>query len=677
MQLRNQRWPEILKWTAVLIAATGLGLAPAPRRPLVPALTRRQRIRLALDRLTWGPRPGDIRRVEALGLQKWIALELHPGRIRQNPRLRRQLRLLTTLRMSPRQLLRRYPPPQFIKQMALGRRPLPSDPAVRARVQVQIARLRRQIAQKNLSPAAIQAARKLRLLRRGRRLRALLGSQFAALTHAPWPRRAAVYEQLPAPVRRKVIALLPRGQALQLALWLPLPQSRAIEQLKAPMMVPVTDLQQAKMLRAIYGTRQLQDVLTDFWFNHFNVYLYKGADRYFTTQYAEQVIRPHVLGHFYTLLLATAKSPAMLFYLDNWRSVAPGAGARLAAFRARMQARRRAHMARMGIMAGFLPASRPAPRRKVNPPGINENYGRELMELHTLGVNGGYTQRDVDQVALCLTGWTIRTPFRNPAFFFAPRLHARRPKTVLGRPIDAGGEQDGIAVLKLLANNPATARHISYELAQRFVSDHPPHALVDRMVAVWLRSHGDLRQVMAAMIAAPQFWSPRYAGDKFKAPLQMVASAVRAVQARVYNPEHLVQVVAQMGEPLYLDLTPNGYSTRNPDWISSTGLVDRMNFALALGAGWVPGLRMTMPVLPSAAEASRAAALIALAHVLEQPAPAPAVEKNMLVSLRRLPRPAGAGWRSFASSRPLSGFSPAQEKLSLGLLLGAPGFQHY
>ncbi len=673
MQRRNHRWTKVSRWAAVWIAAAGLGLAPAPRRSSVPALTRRQRIRLALDRLTWGPRPGDIRRVEALGLRKWITLELHPGRIRQNPRLLRQLRYLTTLRMTPRQLLRRYPPPQFIKQMALGRRPLPTDPAVRARVQVQIARLRRQMAQKNLSPEAMQAARKLRMSRRKRRLRALLGPQFAALTHAPWPRRAAAYQQLSAPVQQKVIALLPRGQALQLALWLPLPQARAIEQIQAPMMVPVTDLQQAKMLRAIESTRQLQDVLTDFWFNHFNVYFYKGADRYFTTQYAEQVIRPYVLGHFYHLLLATAQSPAMLFYLDNWRSVAPGAGARLAAYRARMQARRRARMARMG----FLPATRRAPQRKVNPPGINENYGRELMELHTLGVNGGYTQRDVDQVALCLTGWTIRMPFRKPAFFFAPRLHSQRPKTVLGRRIDAGGKQDGIAVLKLLANSPATARHISDELAQRFVSDHPPQALVNRMVAVWLRSHGDLRQVMAAMIASPQFWSPRYAGDKFKAPLQMVASAARAVHARVYNPEHLVQVVAQMGEPLYLDLTPNGYSNRNPDWISSTGLVDRMNFSLALGAGWVPGMRISMPALPAAAASSRTDALIALAHAIGQPAPAPAVEKTMLANLRRLPHPAAGGWRSFGATSAQAGLSPAQEKLALGLLLGAPGFQHY
>lgn len=677
MQTRNQHWPGIFKLTAVWVAAAGLGLAPAPRRAMVPALSRRQRIRLALDRLTWGPRPGDIRRVEALGLRQWIDLELHPHRIRQNPRLKRQLRVLTTLRMSPRQLLRRYPPPQFIKQMALGRRPLPFDPAVRARVQIQIARLRRQMAEKNLSPSAIQAARKLRQRRRRRKLRALLGPQFTALTHAPWPRRAAAYEQLSAANQRKVIARLPRGQALQLALWLPLPQARAIEQSKAPMMVPVTDLQQAKMLRAIESTRQLQDVLTDFWFNHFNVYLYKGADRYFTTQYAERVIRPHVLGHFYTLLLATAKSPAMLFYLDNWRSVAPGAGARLAAFRARMQARRRARLARLDMMAGFAPAARRAPRRKINPPGINENYGRELMELHTLGVNGGYTQRDVDQVALCLTGWTIRTPFRNPAFFFAPRLHAQRTETVLGQPIDAHGEQAGIAVLKLLAYSPATARHISYELAQRFVSDHPPQALVNQMVAVWLRSHGDLRQVMAAMIASPQFWSPRYAGDKFKAPLQMTASAVRAVQARVYNPEHLVQVVAQMGEPLYLDLPPNGYSNRNPDWVSSTGLVDRMNFALALGAGWAPGLRVTLPALPDPAGTSRAATLISLAHAMEQPAPAPAVEQTMLASMRRLPHPAAAEWRSFSSSPTPAGLSPAQEKLALGLLLGAPGFQHY
>lgn len=330
----------------------------------------------------------------------------------------------------------------------------------------------------------------------------------------------------------------------------------------------VTDLEQAKLLRAVYSERQLQEVLVDVWFNHFNVFAGKGATRDYLTEYERDVIRPRVLGRFRDLLGATAASPAMLFYLDNWQNVDPAASSRLRAGRRRLQ----------------RPSDAPAPP----PRGLNENYARELMELHTLGVAGGYTQQDVVEVARAFTGWTMR-PREGSGFVFAPLLHVSGPKLVLGHRIDAGGRRDGEQVLDILAAHPSTARHIATMLVTRFVSDTPPPALVDRVARRFLDTGGDLREVTRAVLTSPEFFDPAHRGAKVKTPFEFVVSALRVADAEVTMPLPLVRTLREMGMPPYFCQPPTGYATDAATWLSPGALVERMNFAAALGANRLRG----------------------------------------------------------------------------------------
>ena len=278
-------------------------------------------------------------------------------------------------------------------------------------------------------------------------------------------------------------------------------------------------------------------------------------------------IRPHVLGKFRDLLEATAKSPAMLFYLDNWQSVGPNAPQ---ALRGGPNAQRR---------------------------GLNENYGRELLELHTLGVDGGYTQKDVTEVARCFTGWTIDRPQFGGAYRFAPRLHDNGEKVVLGVKIPAGGgEKDGEKVLDIVAHHPATAHFIAKKLAQRFVADDPPAELVERMAQTFLKTDGDLRAVMQTMLDSKEFWSEGAYRSKIKSPLEVVVSAVRTSNANVDFATALVNQVAQLGEPLYRKTEPTGYSNSSREWMNTAGLMARMNFAVQLAGNKVPGVMLEKPL---------------------------------------------------------------------------------
>jgi len=305
-------------------------------------------------------------------------------------------------------------------------------------------------------------------------------------------------------------------------------------------------LAELAVVRATISERQLYEVMVDFWTNHFNVFLGKGADRFLLPDYVEHVIRPHALGRFEDLLIATAESPAMLFYLDNWESVALG---------------------------------------------LNENYARELLELHTLGVDGGYTQQDVINVARIFTGWSIKRPRQGGDFEFHEWTHDEGEKQVLGVRFQAShGMDEGIRLLKLLANQPATMHHVSQQLCERFVSDDPPDGCVDDAVAAWRRSGGDLRQVLRAIFTSPDFWAPRTLGGKIKTPLEFVVSAARAVGADPDTNPRLAQLVARLGEPLYLHVAPDGYPEKQDAWVNSGALLDRMNAAVALAAGNVPGL---------------------------------------------------------------------------------------
>ncbi|MCC7127057.1 MAG: DUF1800 domain-containing protein [Acidobacteria bacterium] len=335
----------------------------------------------------------------------------------------------------------------------------------------------------------------------------------------------------------------------------------------------IEDLETARLLRAVSSERQLEEVLVDFWFNHFNVFAGKGPTRAYVTAFERDAIRPHVLGNFREMLEAVATSPAMLFYLDNWMN---GRGPQAAA----------------GAQRGR---------------GINENYARELLELHTLGVDGGYTQADVANVARAFTGWTMR-PREDARFRFAPAMHDRDAKVVLGHRLAAGrGIEDGRQVLDILAAHPSTARFIATRLTQKFVSDTPPPALIDRVAARFTATHGDLREVTRAVLLSPEFRAPAAYRAKVKTPLEFIASALRATGAQVTAVPALTRTLRDLGQPLYFCQPPTGYDETATTWVSSGALIARMNFAVDLANGRVRDV--TLPSSPPTADDVIVAAL--------------------------------------------------------------------
>ena len=505
-----------------------------------------QKAEQAINRLTFGPRSGDIQQVQTLGIKKWIDLQLHPQRIPENPVLAAKLRPLDTLGMSTAKMLQSYPSPQLVKEMVAGKLPFPDDPDKRMMVDRLAARLQGKTEQDGGQPhapelAALIAPEQLRQLRAGTPQQKLdLFSSFSP------DRQDELLESMGQGLRMQLFAAA--GPGLR----------RRIQSANGPQSVVAQDLIEAKLLRAVYSNRQLEEVLADFWYNHFNVFIEKGADRFMVTAYERDAIRPHVLGKFEDLLRATAQSPAMLFYLDNWESV----GAQSTAGKRRRR-------------------------------GLNENYGRELLELHTLGVDGGYTQKDVTEVARCFTGWTIKQPQRVAEFEFNPKMHDEGEKTVLGVRIPAGGGiDDGFKVLHVLAHHPSTARFISRQLATRFVADDPPATLVNRMAATFLKKDGDLRAVLKTMFDSPEFWSRGAYRSKMKSPLEMVASSLRAFNADVDFTFGLNNQLNQLGEPLYRKAEPTGYSNSGQEWLNSAGLLARMNFSVALVNNKVAGVKV-------------------------------------------------------------------------------------
>jgi uncharacterized protein (DUF1800 family) len=340
--------------------------------------------------------------------------------------------------------------------------------------------------------------------------------------------------------------------------------------LENPERTTAEELFAQRLTRDIYANAQLQEVMTDFWLNHFNVYLRKNEQMpYYLVSFERDVIRPRALGKFEDLLEAVAHSPAMMLYLDNAESMGPDSPA---AQRAKIAA-----------------ARRPDAKKKADA-GLNENYARELMELHTLGVNGGYTQADVTQVARVLTGWTVDRPQFGGDFVFAPQRHEGGTKTVLGTKIKENGEMEGRELLHMLAMRPATAQFLSRKLAIRFVSDDPPKALVDRMAKSYLQSGGDIPTVLKTLFHSPEFWAASDFRAKVKTPLEFVVSAARASNANIQNFQSLTNALRQMGMPLYGCMPPTGYKWDASDWVSTGALVDRMNFALSLAANRLPGI---------------------------------------------------------------------------------------
>jgi uncharacterized protein (DUF1800 family) len=451
-------------------------------------LSEDEAITHALNRLGYGPRPGDLAHIRKIGLETWIAQQLHPEQI-DDRALEARLAEYATLSLSPAALLAEYPRPEA-------------------------------------------AAKKMGIT---------IEEYNKRLEAARHPAQG----ERPAPDRR--------------------PGAIADE------------LIQAKLLRAVYSERQLQEQLADFWFNHFNVYLYKDQEIYLVSSYEREALRPHLLGKFRDLLEATAKSPAMLIYLDNSSSADPAAFERLR----HATAQQKAAWKNLPPIGGKR--------------GLNENYGRELMELHTLGVDGGYTQQDVIEVAKCFTGWTVRQPQVTAEFYFDARIHDPGEKRVLGKKIKGGGEKDGQQVLDLLVRNPATAKHISYQLAEHFVSDQPPDALVARMAKAFRKSGGDIREVLRTMIYSPEFWSRSSYEAKIKTPFELVASAARAVGADVDSPAPLVNWVSRIGEPLYQCLPPTGYKDNAATWVNTGALLNRLNFAIALASNRIRGTQVDLP----------------------------------------------------------------------------------
>jgi uncharacterized protein (DUF1800 family) len=524
----------------------------------VTELTTDEAIQHALNRLAYGPRPGDVERVKQMGLAKWIDLQLNPKEI-DDKAVEARLNIYPTLRMTTAQLLAEYPnPKQPAKQAEQAKQPPTQE----------------QIAQKQADDAITAMARGMDAGNGGGNEAAENNGTMAS---------AGTSAETPSPMKLNPADKGAGGKKDVLGVD-PNAVPRAIsDDSKRPQRV-VEELAMAKMTRAIYSDRQLQQVMDDFWLNHFNVFAGKGEVKWYLTSYERDVIQPNALGKFKELLTGTAKSPAMLFYLDNFLSADPNAAQRLAMERAMRQQRR-----------GYPP--RPQQAQKKQQRGLNENYGRELMELHTLGVDGGYTQKDVTEVARCFTGWTIERPREVAQFKFDEKVHDPDPKVVLGKKIHAGGMKDGEEVIDLLSKNPNTAKFISTKLARRFVSDTPPPELVDRMAKSFQKSSGDIREVMRAMIYSPEFWSRDAYRAKVKTPYELVVSSVRALGTDVDTPMPLVQWVGRIGEPLYQCQPPTGYSDKAATWVNSGALLNRLNFSLALAGNKVRGSRSDVAAL--------------------------------------------------------------------------------
>jgi uncharacterized protein (DUF1800 family) len=544
------------------------------------ALSEDEAVLQALNRLGFGPRPGDLERVKELGLQKWIDQQLHPESI-DDSALDARLERFPTLKMSSAKLLDEFPEPQLAaRRQGITVEEYRKEQQEQMRLAIQSSMQgETQSDPQSVSQGSAQS-----------------DLQMADALHMP-NFEAMDNDLNPNPPKGK-------GQGKGQGAF----SNRMInyEQIRLPQRI-VAELSMAKMTRAVYSERQLQEMMVDFWYNHFNVFAAKGADRWLITQYERDAIRPHAMGKFRDLLEATAKSPAMLFFLDNWLSADPVAWQKL------QQEQQERRQFRGGPFGGGplggprFPQGGPGPNGNPNNPnanakqkqerGLNENYGRELMELHTLGVDGGYTQDDVINVAKAFTGWSIRQPRRDPEFFFEERLHDTSVKTVLGHEIHEGGMKDGEKVLDILVRDPHTAHHISYELAQRFVSDTPPASLVDRMAQTFLKSDGDIREVLRTMIYSPEFWSKEAYRAKIKTPFELVASATRAVGADVQIPLLLVQWTSRIGEPLYQCEPPTGYSDKADAWVNTGALLSRMNFSLALTSNRLRGAQVDIDSL--------------------------------------------------------------------------------
>lgn len=647
---------------AAALAATVLPCSGQAADPFEQKLSPDRQIVQALNRLTFGARPGDIEAVRHAGLTKWMEQQLHPDQIPENPVLEERLAPLKSLQMPVSEVIAKYSPDQGMGMMMASDSPfavlnkLPQsvrskimngtaeertaaldamDEELRGKV---LAALPDNVAQytpkykdeAEKARKALQDERRAQNRRRFPQLADLLGAgEIADARSGERDRVLAVVNQLDPDKRVDVVGMLPpKSQAF-------FPEYRRESEFKrAPRLAASNDLKEARIYRAVYSNRQLEEVLVDYWFNHFNVDATKNVGmaqnlgHLLIGSYERDAIRPHVLGHFKDLLLATARHPAMLYYLDNWESVAPDS------FDVGPFAPRR------GIVNGVPNSIIPNGFQRLSH-GLNENYGREVMELHTLGVKGGYTQADVIAVARCFTGWTVRTP-EDPEFVFAPFMHDFGEKTVLGHKIPAGGgEQDGLKVIDILAHHPSTAKFISLGLARHFVADNPPPALVERMAQTFLKTDGDLRAVMETMFRSPEFFSEGAWKARVKSPLELTAGAIRALGGEMTDAWSTLNGISEMGEALYAKMEPTGYPDAAETWLGATAAIARMNFAAGVALGEVPGVSVDLSRwqgmdIPSIAKAllghdASEQTLDAIAAGLEGKNPSPAVVASLVL----------------------------------------------
>ncbi|HWA93816.1 MAG TPA: DUF1800 domain-containing protein [Terracidiphilus sp.] len=658
------------------------------------------RILHALNRFTFGPRPGDLGAVRAMGLEKWFDQQLNPKSMNETE-LDAQLAKFPAMQWSTQELMYRLPSNGMIRRALAGRLDVPQSGIVQAVYRNQMDRLKAKLQAKqgkkdiaapmtsvqSASMAVVGDSEAVNSADAG----AMAQSATAQDESDKAMNAAATTPAIPDDEIRTVLALEPGARVNRLAA-MPQPELDAfvkalrpiqkfvlmngmtpeeremVAALEGPERLVAAEVIAERLTRDIYSNAQLQEVMTDFWLNHFNIYLRKNQNMpYALAGYARDTIRPHALGRFEDLLEATAHSPAMLMYLDNVSSVGPDS---IAVGRIKRIAARRPNLA------------------KKLPEGLNENYARELMELHTVGVNGGYTQADVTQVARILTGWTVEKPEQGGGFTFNPNRHEPGAKTVMGVKYKENGEREGEELLHALASSPATAHFISRELAIRFVSDDPPPKLVDRMAKTYLASDGDIKAVLKTLFHSPEFWSPEMFRAKVKTPLEYVVSAVRTSDADIESLSPLANALHKMGMPLYGCVPPTGYKWDAATWVNSGALVDRMNFALALSANRLPGIRVDWSAegatqaiqaagetTPETEEARLESALIpggvsettrnAVLEQFRQQYTQSDVAQARQIAMTRRPR-----WRNVTMSQ-----TERQDRLLAGLLLGSPEFQ--
>ncbi len=590
-----------------------------------------ERIVHALNRFTFGPRPGDVDAVRSMGLERWFDEQLHPASIDRTS-LNARLAEFPAMRWTTPQLLYYLPGNAVIRQAINGRVNIPADPVMHAVYENQIARIQERKENQGNKGLASQPQVNVTMNAAPPAMRPEMAEGAGEIatpanandmTATP---TAPAQPQFSQAAIESIVALEPQQRVTRLAGMDPElfqsfikslrpvqrkalvanlspGQKQTIGAFENPERLVAEELIATRLTRDIYSNAQLEEVMTDFWLNHFNIYLRKDAQMpYYLVSYERDTIRPNALGKFEDLLEAVAHSPAMLFYLDNAQSIGPDS---LAAQRAERSTARNLDQQKNKVREG-----------------LNENYARELMELHTVGVNGGYTQADVVQAARILTGWTVDRPLLDADFTFNLNRHEPGTKKVMNQKFKDGGEKEGRELLHMLAMRPATAQFISRKLAIRFVSDDPPQALVDRMAKTYLSSGGDIPSVLKTLFHSQEFWSNSTYRAKVKTPLEFVVSAARASGATINNLQPIENNLRQMGMPTYGAIPPTGYKWDAADWVSTGALVDRMNFALNLAASRLPGITVAWAPLPSSPATAEAA-----------PPPSPETEEARLEAL--------------------------------------------